>query len=114
MPPTNTATGVSWQAAYAKCQTAEAACVPDRTATVALADATTARSGTQRAVGSLQPFAQDRLAYVITFTGVPCMPIGPPGRPPPAAPYICTFVSLIDAQTGVVIFSLSGPDLQDR
>jgi hypothetical protein len=85
-----------------------------RTATVALADATTARSGTERADGSLQPFAHDRLAYVIAFTGVPCMPVGPPGRPPPAVPYICTFVSLIDAQTGVVIFSLSGPDLQDR
>jgi nitrogenase subunit NifH len=52
------------------------------------------------------------LVYVITWTGVTCVRAGGPPEPPGAAVAIdsCTLLNFIDANSGTVLYSVSGPN----
>jgi hypothetical protein len=86
-------TARSWSDALATCDTVDAVCPTDRSGTIVLA-----------VVSS--PTLQPTLAYVMTWTGIPCSPAGPG---PTSS--VCTYISIVDANTLAVLTSLSGPHL---
>ena len=96
VPPVKVGTVVSWQSVLASCDTGDAICDPKGGATVTLADATVSGSGTAQADGSLAPLMKSRLVYVLTFTGVACMPKGPPPKQtaaPSSSAQSCTLIN---------------------
>jgi hypothetical protein len=83
----------SWSDALATCDTVHAVCPPGVNGTIVLAVASSS---------TLPP----TLAYVLTWTAIPCSPAGPA---PTSS--VCTFLSVVDANTGIVLQSLDGNDL---
>ncbi len=113
--PSSVDVGMSWSYAYARNCPGEAICHLDRSPTIVLAEATSPNPTEMQADGSSKPLMQDTLVYVIKWTGVPCVPVGPPmvdepGGSPPAI-YSCTTLNLIDAVSGTVLFSVEGTNL---
>src|SRR5262249_33376090 len=89
---------LDWPSAVSTCDTARSVCAANSPATLTLPNATTTNA-----------LVHDQLVYVLTFTGVPCRPVGPATTPP--APQTCTTINLIDADSGEVLFSAEGPQL---
>jgi hypothetical protein len=87
-------------------------CVSGSPVTVSLASATDPQAGQERTDGSIAPIMDDTLVYVMTQSGIPCSSVGPAARTTETlATYSCTFLSFIDAQTDVLLYSVSGPGL---
>jgi hypothetical protein len=110
-PPTTTQVGVSWTQAYANCLTGDAVCDARTGPTISLARATVSGVGEALPDGSVDLLLNERLVYVLTWTGVPCLPVGPPGRHPSPTAVPCTLLNFVDASTGDVVHSMQGPSL---
>lgn len=100
----------SWSDAYANCMTGAAVCDTTSAPTITLADATVDKAGTAAADGSIIPLMTNALVYVVSWTGVPCAPIGgPPGSTPQKQLDSCTLLNLVDAKSGDVLYSVRSP-----
>ena len=107
---------IFWSDAYAvNCGSGDAVCDLSRGPTIVLAEATVTGAGQANQDGSMTPLAKDTLVYVLTWTDVPCGPVGPapsPGGTAASRPDVtCTLVDLVDAGTGKVLYSVEGPDI---
>lgn len=112
-PPAGSLPSTSWEAAYRNCLTGKAECATGGGPDISLAQATTPAAGARRRDGSINPLVRGTLSYVLTWTGVPCVPTG--GGPavsgrPSSSPkvYSCIVVDLIDADTGELLYAASG------
>lgn len=116
VPSSEQRASVAWSDAYvSNCTTGDAICDPSGPPTIVLAKATTTSAGEEQKDGSIAPIMKDTLVYVVQWTGVPCMPVGPM-RPTnetaaTAAKHSCTVMNFIDATTGLVLYSVQGPNL---
>jgi hypothetical protein len=106
----------SWQSVYAA-QCGNGACSNSQKTRMVLARATDLSVG-QTTNGTFVPSANDRLAYAIIQTGVPCSDVGSGGGSGTAdvsttttTPTTCTDVRIIEANTGEVLFSQEGPQI---
>ena len=82
--------------------------------TVTLARATSPQAGTARPDGSIDPLMDATLVYVLHWTGMMCLPVGPLHYPPtatgtPATPAPCDALSFVDANTGAELYGASYP-----
>ena len=116
VPSSTRRAAISWSDAYAvNCRSGEAVCDLSRGPTIVLASATVTGAGQAREDGSLEPLVTDALVYVLTWTDVPCGPVGPAPSPgstaAPRPDAACTLIDLIDAGTGRVLYSMQGPDI---
>ena len=103
----------SWSDAYTKgCSSGDAICSTSSGPTISLALATSPQAGQANTDGSINPLMNKTLVYVITWTGVTCVRAGGPPEPPGAAVAIdsCTLLNFIDANSGTVLYSVSGPN----
>ena len=108
-PPEGAKPAISPARALALC--VSGACVAHQTAHITLADVTTPNAGNMDSAGGITPLLDHALTYVLTWSGVPCHPLG--GDAVNAArvqaqTYFCTNVVLIRATTGVVAYGVSG------
>jgi hypothetical protein len=110
-PPATTQVGVSWTQAYANCLTGDAICDAGAGPTISLARATVSGVGEALPDGSIDLLLNERLVYVLTWTGVPCLPVGPAARRPVPTALPCTVLNFVDANTGAVVHSIQGPSL---
>lgn len=106
---------MSWEQAYQNCQTGDGICDSTHTPVITLASVTAKNAGQMGEGDAIIPVMDKTLAYVFTQTGLKCVPAGP-SRPSGAAPgtvieQSCTLVNFVDATTGKVLYSVSGPDL---
>lgn len=118
-PPASSHAKTSAAAAYAQCLK-DAVCVVGASPVLSLAVVTGAnRGGHINPDGSVTPFLNHTLAWVVSYTGEPCVGSSPPTRAPASgftptsAPVMstCTIVNFISADSGKVVLSMSGPDL---
>ena len=108
VPPSSASPSLSAAQALALCSTGDPICVPGKAPTIQLAVATVYGSGRATSSGPLVPSIVDVLAYVMTWTGVPCLPAGGVPGASPAPVQSCTVISLIDAGSGKVLYSYQG------
>jgi hypothetical protein len=114
-PPGPASPKLSWQSAYAHCVTQGCITYGNDTEVV-LARATTTASGTTGPDGTIIPGTDKALDYVLLARNAQCpMPAGQtwvPGKgttPPNSTPARnCTFIQLLDANTGAVGYAASG------
>ena len=97
--------------AYANCLSGAALCNKASGPTIVLASATASQAGQLAADGSIVPLMPDTLVYMVSWTGVTCMPSGGPPRSPGTEPktFSCTVLNFIDAMTGKVLYSVQSP-----
>lgn len=97
--------------AYVDSCTTDGVCDKGSAPTIQLAVVTDPNSGQAAAGGSLTPVMDHTLAYVLTWTNVPCAPAGAPVGATPT-PTTCTLVDFVDANTGKTLYGLdkSGPN----
>jgi hypothetical protein len=107
VPSAAQAPTLSFSQAYAQCGTAEVSCVRGLAPTIILALVTTPNAGADNADGSTQPLLNRRLAYVLTWTNVPCVPVGAVVGATPT-PQKCTVNDFIDAATGKFLYGAEG------
>lgn len=108
-PPEDARPAISPATAFALC--VSWACVAHQTAHITLAEVTTPNAGDMDSAGAITPLIDHDLTYVLTWSGVPCHPLG--GDAVNAArlqaqTYVCTNVVLIRATTGAVAYGVSG------
>jgi hypothetical protein len=106
-PPTaGQKAGVTWQYAFRFCQRDGGCPSGAKSATVTLALVTDHNSGTALPDGSIKPFINHTLTYVVTFSGYQCLPHGGGVQaskvtPVPAPTYKnCSDINYVSAQTG--------------
>ncbi len=105
---------VSWEQAYQNCQTGDGICDSSHPPVITLASVTAKNAGQMGEGDTIIPVMDKTLAYVVTQTGLKCLPVGParPSGAVPSAPVAesCTLVNFIDAKTGTVLYSASWSD----
>jgi hypothetical protein len=112
-PPGTASPKLGWQAAYAKCATQGCITYGENTEVV-LALATTTASGTAGPGGTIVPRTNQALSYVLIARNAECpLPAGGVSRPGETTAVerptrSCTFVQLIDADSGQVGYAASG------
>jgi hypothetical protein len=109
-PPADATPVTTSQQALAACVSGHIACGSRAIPSVQLALVTLTNSGTAGPDGTLVPLATRQLVWVLTWTGLTCIPAGPPGAPSTGASS-CTAMTFIDAKTGGELFTESGPHL---
>ncbi|MBO0867167.1 MAG: hypothetical protein J2P15_01245 [Micromonosporaceae bacterium] len=108
VPPSAASPAISATQAYALCSTGDAICVPGKAPTIQLAIANVPKTGKIGPRGELISSIVDALAYVMIWTGAPCLAAGgPPGSSQPPV-QSCTVIDLIDARSGRVLYSYQG------
>lgn len=110
-PPGAARPAVSMAAAYDTCLSGDSICPPGLSPSVTLALATSPQAGHARPDGSIRPLMSRTLVYVLTFSGVPCAPVGGPpnGRITTPKAYTCTVIDFVDATSGKVLYSVESP-----
>jgi hypothetical protein len=106
-PPADAAPVTTSQQALAECATGHIVCGSSGIPSVQLALVTLTNTGTAGPDGTLVPLATRQLVWVLTWTGLTCVPAGPPGAPS-TGPTSCTAMTFIDAKTGGEVFTESG------
>jgi hypothetical protein len=97
--------------AYVDSCTRDGACDKGSAPTIQLAVVTDPNAGQALADGSITPVMDHTLAYVLTWTNVPCAPAGAAVGATPT-PTTCTLLDFVDANTGKTLYGLdqSGPN----
>jgi hypothetical protein len=110
---------VPWQTVYNSCASSPGTCEPTSAPTIDLAVATTPGSGHSKPDGSITPTVDHRLAYVLTWHGLPCVAVGEihptnsTATPTPVTPSQCTKTVLADATTGAFVYETEGTSAKE-
>ncbi|MDX6256270.1 MAG: hypothetical protein QOJ11_2604 [Frankiales bacterium] len=97
VPAASASPAVSAEVAYRSCAT-DGACDPGKAPDIGIASVTI--PDVEDAAGTK---IIGRLAYVLTWSGVPCVGAGPAAADTPTA---CTMYQLVDAGTGKTLYSM--------
>lgn len=111
-PPADAAPATTSQQALAECVSGRIVCGSSAIPSVQLALVTLTNTGTAGPDGTLVPLATRQLVWVMTWAGLTCVPSLPPGAPSTGSTS-CAAMTFIDAKTGGVLFTESGPHLLD-
>jgi hypothetical protein len=97
--------------AYVDSCSSDGVCDKGSAPTIQLAVVTDPNGGQVSVGGSMAPVMDYTLAYMLTWTNVPCAPAGAPVGATPT-PTTCTLVDFVDANTGKTLYGLqhSGPN----
>lgn len=111
VPEVGAVAAITPNAAYVDSCSTDGVCDKGSSPTIQLAVATDPNAGQDSVGGSLTPVMDHTLAYVLTWTNVPCAPAGARVGATPT-PTTCTLVDFVDANTGKTLYGLqqSGPN----
>jgi hypothetical protein len=111
VPKAGTRAAVKPNEAYVDSCSTDGGCDTGSAPTIQLAVVTDPNSGQVSVGGSLTPVMDHTLAYVLTWTNLPCVPAGAPVGVTPTQT-TCTLVDFVDANTGKTLYGLDhgGPN----
>ena len=103
-----------WTASLLVCRHSHPRCVEQGHApTITLARATSPHAGASRRDGSIKPLMNAALVYVLHWTGLRCMPVGPVPAPDTTPtqriPSPCDALRFVDANTGTELYGEDYP-----
>jgi hypothetical protein len=106
-PATFDRPGVAWTSLSSLCGQSFTRCPATGRATILLARATSMNGAQIQSDGSVVKTVDNRLVYVMYWTGVPCVAFGAPvaaGAPSPSSS-VCVVEDVADAGTGVLLYA---------
>lgn len=112
-PQSSSSPSASYNDAFSDCTTGANICAPGYPISISLAVATDDQAGQEGASGSIIPVMNATLVYVVSQTGIPCIPVGPGGGGSSTTipTYHCTVLEFVDANSGKALYAVSSPGL---
>jgi hypothetical protein len=107
-PPGAQRAAISLAKAFTRCESGDAVCPTGTTPTSLLALASSNSTGTTLPNGQLHPTMSKRLVYVFQWDTQPCVRVGGPAGAA-RAEQSCTYLNLVDAKTGEVVYTAVSP-----
>ncbi len=95
--------GVAWTSLKDLCTHGVAECASTGKASVLLARATSTNGAQIQSDGAVIKTVDNKLVYVMYWTGVPCVAVGAPGAS--SSPTVCVVEDVVDAETGNLLYS---------